>query len=51
MEVWSVLDSQIIFNIVGNKYQLIARVNYRTQRVFVLYVLTHGQYDKGDWKA
>jgi mRNA-degrading endonuclease HigB of HigAB toxin-antitoxin module len=40
-----------IFNIAGNKYRLIARVNYAAQRVYVLYVLTHAQYDKGDWKA
>ncbi|HWZ43381.1 MAG TPA: type II toxin-antitoxin system HigB family toxin [Candidatus Saccharimonadales bacterium] len=40
-----------IFNISGNKYRLIARVNYRTQRVFILNVLTHAQYDQGDWKA
>jgi mRNA interferase HigB len=25
-----------VFNICGNKYRLIARVNYQTQRVFVL---------------
>jgi mRNA interferase HigB len=29
-----------VFNIAGNKYRLIARVNYHTQRVFVLYILT-----------
>jgi len=40
-----------IFNIAGNKYRLIARLNYATQRIYVLYVLTHAQYDKGDWKA
>ena len=39
-----------IFNIAGNKYRLIARVNYQTQRVFVLYILTHAEYDRGDWK-
>ena len=33
-----------------NKYRLIARVNYFTQRVFVLYLLTHSEYDKGAWK-
>ena len=38
-----------IFNIAGNKYRLIARVNYQTQRVFVLYFLTHAEYDRGDW--
>lgn len=40
-----------VFNIAGNKYRLIARVNYRTQRVFVLYLLTHAEYDRGAWKA
>jgi mRNA interferase HigB len=39
-----------VFNIAGNKYRLVARVNYQTQRVFVLYILTHGEYDKGAWK-
>jgi mRNA interferase HigB len=39
-----------VFNIAGNKYRLIARVNYQTQRVFVLYLLTHAEYDKGAWK-
>ena len=38
------------FNIAGNKYWLITRVNYRTQRVFILAVLTHAEYDKGAWK-
>jgi mRNA interferase HigB len=35
-----------VFNIAGNKYRLIARVNYQTQRVFVLYILTHAEYDR-----
>jgi len=39
-----------VFNIGGNKYRLIARVNYQTQRVFVLYLLTRAEYDKGAWK-
>ena len=39
-----------VFNIAGNKYRLIARVNYQTQRVFVLYILTHPEYDRGGWK-
>lgn len=39
-----------IFNIAGNEYRMIARVNYETQRVFVLYLLTHAEYDRGDWK-
>ena len=39
-----------VFNIAGNKYRLIARVNYQTQRVFVLHILTHAEYDRGGWK-
>jgi mRNA interferase HigB len=38
-----------VFNIAGNKYRLIARINYETQRVFVLYLLTHAEYDQGVW--
>jgi mRNA interferase HigB len=38
-----------VFNISGNKYRLIARVNFQTQRIFVLYILTHAEYDKGAW--
>ncbi len=36
-----------LFNIAGNKYRLIARVNYQNQRVFVLYILTHAEYTEG----
>lgn len=39
-----------VFNIAGNKYRLVARVNYQSQRVFVLHILTHAEYDKGVWK-
>ena len=39
-----------VFNIAGNKYRLIARVNCQAQRVFVLYILTHAEYDRGGWQ-
>jgi mRNA interferase HigB len=39
-----------IFNIGGNKYRLIAWVNYKTHTVYVRNVLTHSDYDKGKWK-
>ncbi len=39
-----------VFNIKGNKYRLIARVNYHTGRVFILHILTHDEYAKGRWK-
>ena len=43
------VGSRTVFNIGGNKYRLIARVNYRTQRVFIRAILTHAEYDKGGW--
>ena len=39
-----------VFNIVGNKYRIIARVNYKIKTIFIGYVLTHSDYDKGIWK-
>jgi mRNA interferase HigB len=39
-----------VFNIGGNRYRLIARVEYEQQRVYIRHVLTHAEYDKGAWK-
>ena len=39
-----------VFNIGGNKYRLVTRINYTTRQVFVLNILTHAQYSKGKWK-
>jgi mRNA interferase HigB len=39
-----------VFNIGGNKYRLIARVNYRGQRVYILWIMKHSDYEKGEWK-
>lgn len=46
-----IVGRRTVFNIAGNKYRLVARVNYETARVFVLYILTHAEYDRGGWKA
>ena len=40
----------MVFNIGGNKYRLVAYVQFPRQIVYVKAVLTHTQYDKGDWK-
>jgi mRNA interferase HigB len=45
-----IVGRRTIFNIHGNDYRLIARVNYKTKRVFILYILTHAEYSKGGWK-
>jgi len=45
-----VVERRTVFNISGNNYRLIARINYRTQIVFVLHILTHREYDEEGWK-
>lgn len=39
-----------IFNLKGNNYRLITEINYAGQRVYIRFVLTHAEYDKGAWK-
>ncbi len=39
-----------VFNIGGNKYRLIAAIHYNTQILYIRYILTHKDYDKGKWK-
>ena len=39
-----------VFNIKGNHFRLIVKVRYRVQRLYVLHVLTHKEYDKEKWK-
>ncbi|MBF2078137.1 MAG: type II toxin-antitoxin system HigB family toxin [Synechococcales cyanobacterium T60_A2020_003] len=39
-----------VFNVGGNKYRLIAFVDYTYQKVFICHVLTHAEYDKNEWK-
>jgi mRNA interferase HigB len=39
-----------VFNIGGNKYRLVTRILYSSQKVFVLKVMTHKEYDADKWK-
>jgi mRNA interferase HigB len=39
-----------VFNIGGNKYRLIVKIEYRLETIYIKRVLTHAEYDKGDWK-
>lgn len=39
-----------IFNIKGNRYRLIATIDYRAQIIDIKNVLTHAEYDKEKWK-
>lgn len=40
----------LVFNIVGNKFRLIAAVHFNTGIVFALDFLTHAEYSKNRWK-
>ena len=44
------VDNLTVFNIGGNKIRLIAALHYNTQCLYIRYVLTHKEYDKGKWK-
>lgn len=39
-----------VFNVKGNKYRLIALIDYSEQIVVVRDVLTHATYSKGRWR-
>lgn len=39
-----------VFNIGGNKFRLVVKVEYRWQKVFIVVVMTHEEYDRGAWK-
>ena len=47
----SLVGDCVVFNIGGNKFRLVVKINYLTHNVFVRAVLTHEEYDKGKWKA
>ena|SRR4030042_2994225 len=45
----SILKSgRVVFNICGNKYRLIVRINYLRRWVFIRFIGTHKEYDKID---
>jgi len=38
-----------IFDVGGNKYRIIAKVQYRKHIVFIRFVLTHSEYNEKKW--
>jgi mRNA interferase HigB len=41
-------NSRVVFNIAGNKFRLMARINYPYRVVYVRFVGTHEEYDDID---
>ena len=46
----SLVGNCVVFNIGGNKYRMATRILYSSQKVFILKVMTHVEYDRGRWK-
>ena len=44
------VDPFTIFNIKGNAYRLIVKIEYQRQQIYIRSVLSHAAYDRGTWK-
>jgi mRNA interferase HigB len=40
----------IVFDIGGNKYRLIAEINFNKRLLFIRAIMTHNEYVRGEWK-
>ena len=38
--------NRVVFNLGGNKYRLVVKINFPTQTVFIRFIGTHKEYDK-----
>lgn len=41
-------DNRVVFNIAGNKYRLMAKINYPYRVLYIRFIGTHRQYDAID---
>lgn len=41
-------NNRVVFNIKGNKYRLIVKINYDYHMVWIRFIGTHAEYDKID---
>lgn len=39
-----------VFDIGGNKLRLIASIHFNRKKLYIRHILTHKEYDKGDWR-
>ena len=45
-----VVAPNVVFNIGGNKYRPVAEINFRRKVLFIRWIMTHIEYEKGAWK-
>lgn len=43
--------NRVVFNIGGNKYRLVVKINYAAKVVYIRFIGTHSQYDQIDAEA
>ncbi|MCP4551664.1 MAG: type II toxin-antitoxin system HigB family toxin [Bacteroidetes bacterium] len=41
-------DNRVVFDICGNKYRLVVKIQYKRVWVFIRFIGTHSEYDKID---
>ncbi|MGE3919974.1 MAG: type II toxin-antitoxin system HigB family toxin [Gammaproteobacteria bacterium] len=44
------VNNLYVFNIAGNKLRLIASIHFNRQKIYIREILSHTEYDKGNWK-
>ena len=44
------VEDLTVLNVKGNRYRLIAKIEYRLQIIYIKCVLTHAEYDRDMWK-
>ena len=44
-------NDRFVFNIQGNKYRLVALINFCKQKVFIRFIGTHSEYEKTNCKT
>ena len=43
-----VANNRVVFNVAGNKYRLVAEINYEAGIIFIRFIGTHKDYDQID---
>lgn len=46
-----VANNRIVFNIKGNDYRMVVKMNFYTRQIFIIWFGSHKEYDKIDVKS